>query len=82
MFRYLDYTCNSLPCFSWYQYEKSGVIRWFIYLPPVLQDQVMAFMRDVFDFDKVRYTTIELLSDDVLRLARDRIAIASAKLAS
>lgn len=39
-------------------------------------------MRDMFDFDKVRYTSVEHLADDIHRLSRDRIAIASAKLAS
>ena len=37
------------------------------------QDAVLHFMRDVFSFDKVRYTTVEQLADDILVLARAAI---------
>lgn len=51
---------------------------WFLWL----QNEVLGLMRDIFSFDKVRYTSLPQLSDDILRLAKKRVAVASAKLSS
>ena len=36
------------------------------------KDQVMGLMRDVFSFDKARYTSVEQLAEDIMRLSRVR----------
>lgn len=36
------------------------------------KSEIMDFLCDIFNFQKVRYTTIEELSDDILRLMRER----------
>lgn len=38
-------------------------------------------MWDVFSFDKVRYTTVEELAMDILRLAKERADVAGERLA-
>ena len=37
-----------------------------------LQDQVLHFMKDVFDLDKVRYSSVESLAEDMLCLLHRR----------
>ena len=39
----------------------------------LLQEVVLDFIRDMFSFDKVRYTTIEDLSSDIVNLAKQRM---------
>lgn len=36
------------------------------------QDQVLHFLKDIFDLDKVRYSSVETLADDVLHLLHRR----------
>ena len=43
-------------------------------LPP-LQDQVLSFLKDIFDLDKVRYSTVESLAEDMLLLLHRRSAL-------
>lgn len=38
----------------------------------VLQDQVLSFLKDIFDLDKVRYSSVDSLADDMLRLLHRR----------
>ena len=33
----------------------------------------MGFLRDLYDFRQARYSTVETLADDVMRLARARL---------
>ncbi|XP_013412253.1 mitoguardin isoform X1 [Lingula anatina] len=42
--------------------------------------QVLGFIQDMFDFQKVRFNTVEELADDILRLIRERRAILAEKL--
>ena len=39
-----------------------------------LQENTMAFIRDMFDFDKVRFTNVSDLSKDIQKLAQNSIA--------
>lgn len=39
------------------------------------QDQVLSFLKDIFDPDKVRYSTVESLAEDMLRLLHRRSAL-------
>lgn len=36
------------------------------------QEQVLLFLKDIFDLEKVRYSSVETLAEDVLRLLRSR----------
>jgi hypothetical protein len=47
-----------------------------------LQDQVLMFIHDIFNIDKVRYTTVPELADDILAIARERSQIAEEELSS
>lgn len=38
----------------------------------VLQDQVLSFLKDIFDLDKVRYSSVDSLAEDMLRLLHRR----------
>ena len=58
---------------------SANPINIFIY---IFQEQILQFMQDVFSFTQVRYTTVEQLSDDILRLSKDRLARISQRLAS
>lgn len=42
------------------------------FLPPLLQDQVLHFLKDIFDLDKVRYSSVESLAEDMLHLLHRR----------
>lgn len=44
------------------------------------QGLVLGFIRDIFSFDKVRYTTVEALAEDILRLAEMQSDSAADKL--
>ena len=33
-----------------------------------LQDQVLSFLKDIFDMEKVRYSSVESLAEDILHL--------------
>ena len=63
--------------------QTSPLLAWGFLGPPgelrdmceFFKDQVMGLMRDVFSFDKARYTTVEHLSDDIMRLCRQRMAV-------
>lgn len=46
----------------------------------ILQDIVLEFMWDVFSFEKARYTTVEELAEDILRLAKERAVVAKERL--
>ncbi|XP_059142729.1 mitoguardin-like [Physella acuta] len=43
---------------------------------------VLGFIRDIFSFDKVRYTTVESLAEDILRLAEQQSETAAERLKS
>ena len=58
--------------------ENDEIISIFIYL----QDQVLGFMRDVFSFEHSRYTVVEQLSEDILRMARHYVEVTSVRLSS
>ena len=47
-----------------------------------LQDQVVGYMEEVFSFKNERYTTVEQLADDLLRITRKHVQIASSRLSS
>lgn len=40
-----------------------------------LQHQIVQYLKDMFDFDNVRYTTVQLLAEDILQLSRRRSEI-------
>ena len=42
---------------------------------PCLQDLVQGFFRDIFNFQEVRYTTIEDLAEDILIKAKEASAV-------
>lgn len=44
------------------------------------KDVVLEFMWDVFSFEKARYTTVEELAEDILRLAKERAVVARERL--
>jgi len=37
------------------------------------KEQVLSFIRDLYDFDHIRYSSVEILSEDVMNLARSRV---------
>lgn len=39
---------------------------------PCLQHQIVQYLRDMFDLDNVRYTSVPALADDILQLSRRR----------
>lgn len=39
------------------------------------QQQIVHYLKDMFDHDKVRYTSCQSLADDILRLSRRRSEI-------
>lgn len=39
---------------------------------PFPQEQVLFFLKDIFDLEKVRYSSLESLSEDVLQLLQRR----------
>lgn len=41
----------------------------------VPQHQIVQYLRDMFDLDKVRYTSVPALADDLLQLSRRRSEI-------
>ena len=47
-----------------------------------LQSQVLEFMWDIFSFSQVRYTSVELLAVDIMQLARERAAVATAHMSA
>lgn len=40
-----------------------------------LQHQIVQYLKDMFDLDNVRYTTVQLLAEDILQLSRRRSEI-------
>uniref|UniRef100_K1PCA6 Protein FAM73B n=1 Tax=Magallana gigas TaxID=29159 RepID=K1PCA6_MAGGI len=46
----------------------------------MLKESVLKFLRDMFSFEYVRYTTVEELADDVAKLLRNRIEEAAEKI--
>ena len=44
------------------------------------QDQVLGFIRDIFSFKKVRFTEVESLAADILKLAEIQSELASDRL--
>lgn len=42
---------------------------------PAPQHQIVQYLRDMFDLDNVRYTSVPALADDVLQLSRRRSEI-------
>lgn len=47
----------------------------------LFQNQVMAFLVDIFSFQKTRYTAVEDLAEDIFRHVQFRISNISQKLA-
>ncbi|XP_078062009.1 mitoguardin 2 isoform X2 [Mustelus asterias] len=41
----------------------------------VFKQQILQYLKDMFDLDKVRYTTVNLLADDIVQLSRRRSEI-------
>lgn len=41
-------------------------------VPPLPQDQVLHFLKDIFDLDKVRYSSVDTLAEDMLHLLHRR----------
>lgn len=39
---------------------------------PLPQHQIVQYLRDMFDLDNVRYTSVPALADDILQLSRRR----------
>ena len=46
------------------------------------QSQVLEFMWDIFSFNSVRYTSVEVLATDIMDLARRRAAVATSHMSS
>lgn len=46
----------------------------------LFKESVLKFLRDMFSFEYVRYTTVEELADDVAKLLRNRIEEAAEKI--
>jgi len=44
------------------------------------QAQFLEYMWDIFSFDRVRYTTVEHLAEDIMQLARSRAALTASRL--
>lgn len=44
-------------------------------MPALSQHQIVQYLRDMFDLDKVRYTSVPALADDILQLSRRRSEI-------
>lgn len=42
---------------------------------PAPQHQIVQYLRDMFDLDNVRYTSVPALADDILQLSRRRSEI-------
>lgn len=38
------------------------------------KEQILEFLIDIFNFQKVRYTTVEELSDDIYKLMKERVS--------
>ena len=34
------------------------------------KEQVLSFIRDLYDFDHIRYSSVDILSEDIMNLAR------------
>lgn len=45
------------------------------YFSPQSQHQILQYLKDMFDLDIVRYTTVQLLAEDILQLSRRRSEI-------
>lgn len=50
----------------------SGLELWLILVSLGWQDQVLFFLKDIFDLEKVRYTSVEMLAEDMLHLLHRR----------
>jgi len=37
------------------------------------KEQVLSFIRDLYDFDHIRYSSVDILSEDIMNLARSRV---------
>jgi len=48
----------------------------------LFQDIVLGFISDIFSFEKCRYTTLEDLAEDIVRLGEERCEAAVIKLSS
>lgn len=47
--------------------------QWFLFfLPYSLQQQVVQYLKDMFDHDKVRFTSAQCLAEDILKLSHRR----------
>lgn len=44
-------------------------------LPLSLQQQIVQYLKDMFDLDNVRYTSVQSLAEDILQLSRRRSEI-------
>lgn len=48
----------------------------------LFQDIVLGFISDIFSFEKCRYTTLDDLAEDIVRLGKERCEAAVTKLSS
>lgn len=48
-------------------------VKWFLlFLPYSPQQQVVQYLKDMFDHDKVRFTSAQCLAEDILKLSHRR----------
>lgn len=57
------------------QSRQVGGVLLTVSLPFVLQHQIVQYLKDMFDLDNVRYTTVQSLAEDILQLSRRRSEI-------
>ena len=71
-FKALFYTVSEilLPCLAWGFFGPDEELN---QLMNFFKEQVLSFIRDLYSFQHVRYSSVEILAQDIMTLAKRRV---------
>ena len=61
-----------LPCLAWGFFGPDEELN---QLMNFFKEQVMTFIRDLYSFQHVRYSTVEILAQDIMTLAKSKVEL-------
>merc|ERR1712150_114697 len=61
-----------LPCLAWGFFGPDEELN---HLMNFFKEQVLTFIRDLYSFQHVRYSTVEVLAQDIMKLAKTKVEL-------
>merc|ERR1719192_723112 len=61
-----------LPCLAWGFFGPDEELN---HLMNFFKEQVLTFIRDLYSFQHVRYSTVEVLAQDIMKLAKSKVEL-------